>query len=117
MYEPYWYKATVTKVVDGDTVHVTVSYGLDQYGNYTLRLAGIDTPEMSTNEGKVARAYVEDWLEARPNLLLHTVKDKREKYGRYLAYLYDADRLDDPSLNQLLLDQGLARPYDGGVRA
>jgi micrococcal nuclease len=116
VFEPYWYKATVTKVVDGDTVHATVEYGLDQRGDYTLRLAGIDAPELSTNEGKIAKAFVEDWLESRPHILIKTVKDHREKYGRYLAVIYDAERAYDPSLNQVLLDEHLARPYDGGAR-
>jgi micrococcal nuclease len=115
VFEPYWYKATVTKVVDGDTVHATVEYGLDQRGDYTLRLAGIDAPETSTNEGKVAKAFAEDWLEARPHILINTVKDHREKYGRYLAYIYNADKV-EPSLNQTLVNEELARPYSGGAR-
>lgn len=108
----YQYQCRVTKVVDGDTMHVTVSLGLDSYQNITLRLAGLDTPEMSTPEGKTAKVWVQEWVDAHVDsdgyLPLATIKDRREKYGRYLAVV--------GTLNDELLSNGIARPYDGGKR-
>lgn len=112
----YEYKARVVKVVDGDTLHLDVDLGCDIHLGMTVRLAGIDAPEMSTNEGKVAKAWVEDWLESCTYLIIQTVKDKKEKYGRYLAYVLDPDQPTLPSLNQQLVNEGLAKLYDGGPR-
>lgn len=108
----YQYRCKVTRVVDGDTLRVTVSLGLDTYQDITLRLSGLDAPEMSTPEGKAAKAWVQDWLIAHEDdggwLPLDTIKDHREKYGRYLAVVGD--------LNADLLSNGIARPYGGGKR-
>lgn len=66
--------------------------GLDITVNMTLRLYGLDCPELPTEEGVAARDYVTGWLADHPGpLALRTVKDKREKYGRYLADLVAAD--------------------------
>lgn len=112
----YEYKARVVKVVDGDTLHLDVDLGCDSHLMMTVRLAGIDAPEIRTNEGKVSKAWVENWLEARPNLILRTIKDTREKYGRYLGVVVDADRPTDYTLNEALVNEHLAVPYDGGKR-
>lgn len=108
--------ATVTKVVDGDTLHLDVDLGCDITVAMTVRLFGVNAPEHGTPEGDAATAFVRSWVAtwgASP-FRLRTVKDKREKYGRYLADLltYDAE----PSLCEALLAAGHAVPYDGGAR-
>lgn len=116
----YWYKADVTRDVDGDTVHIDWDLGKDTHVMDTLRFMGINAPEMSTAEGKAAAAFVQNWLQERGgHIAINTVKDRREKYGRYLAYIYDlADLPTEPvvdqskSLNQLLVVEGLAVPYN-----
>lgn len=117
----YEYSASVVKVVDGDTLHLNVDLGCDVRLKMTVRLADIDAPEISTNEGKVSKAFVEDWLEScTQGLTIKTVKDRREKYGRYLAFVYDTSKLDlvpEPlSLNEQLVNEGLAKSYTGGKR-
>lgn len=106
----YEYNARVIRVVDGDTVWLDVDLGCDVHVQMDIRLYGINAPEMSTNEGKVAKAFVEDWLEARPALILHTIKDKREKYGRYLGILSNF-AVTEPTLNDRLVAEKLAVPY------
>ena len=110
--------ATVVRVVDGDTLHLNVDLGCDIEVAMTVRLSGLNAPEMSTVEGKAAKAYVEQWVEERgPRFVVRTEKDKREKYGRYLADLlpFDAEPFTD-SLCQALLTYRYAVPYSGGKR-
>jgi micrococcal nuclease len=120
----YEYRATLLRVVDGDTVHLAVDLGFDVTLNITGRLHGINTPEMNTEAGHAARGYLLDLIgPAEPGvwlgrLLVHTVKDRREKYGRYLVTLWrDGEDTDQaPSINQRLVGAGHAQPYSGGTR-
>lgn len=108
----YEYKCAVTKVVDGDTLWLQVDLGIDISVRLSVRLYGLNTPEMSTPEGPVAKQFVLDWLEASSNsLVLRTIKDRKEKYGRYLGIILDVGT--GKSLNDALLEAGLAVPYYG----
>lgn len=102
----YDYRVKVLRVVDGDTLHVTVDLGFDQRVDKSLRLYGINCPEMNTPEGVAAKAFVEK-LVSRVTFL-RTVKDRREKYGRYLGTLYDSQWKD---LNQEIIEAGHAVSY------
>lgn len=109
---PYIYQATVDEVVDGDTLWLEVDLG---FGTHTLkdfRLAGLDAPETSTPEGKVSKRWVQEQLPVGSKVLVQTTRT--EKYGRYLATVW-IDGV-GVSLNQQLLNGGLAKPYDGGKR-
>lgn len=107
--EHYERHATVRKVVDADTLHLTVDLGCDTCINMTVRLYGVNAPENSTPEGRAATAFVVAWVAANPHLAVRTVKDRREKYGRYLADLLPADG--GPSLCTVLLGAGHATVY------
>lgn len=103
-------RASVTKVVDGDTLHLSVDLGCDVYVAMTVRLYGLNAPELSTAEGVAARDFVVRWVASHgPVFALRTVKDRKEKYGRYLADLLPVDGT--ASLCSLLLDSGRAVPY------
>jgi endonuclease YncB( thermonuclease family) len=107
---PYPRTCTVTEVVDGDTLHVIADPGLDLSVKMTLRLYGINTPELPTPEGLAAKGFVEAWvLSNGPLFILLTVKDKREKYGRYLADLMPLGGVD--TLCQELLANHFAVVY------
>jgi micrococcal nuclease len=105
--------ATVTEVVDGDTIDAAIDLGFRVRYDVRVRLAGIDAPEVRAKgpEGEAAR----DWLRARlpvgtPVVL---VTDKpSDKYGRYLAWVFEG--LDN--VNAEIVAAGHARPYDGGAR-
>ena len=78
----------VTKVTDGDTIHVTY-LGVDE----RVRLIGIDTPEVPWYGGKGECYGVEAGLYARSRLSAKTVRlsfdqAHRDRYGRLLAYVY-----------------------------
>lgn len=85
----YEYRCTITKVVDADTFHVAIDLGLDVTINETVRLSGVNAPEMGTDAGKAAKVWVESELANRgtKGWTIKTTKDKREKYGRYLGAL------------------------------
>jgi len=115
----YTYTARVQRVVDADTLLLTVDAGFDNWHDARVRLRGIDAPEMSTSAGLRAYQYVKKALGDRPVV----IKSYKEgKYGRYLVdVFYCKNRVADPQtiadegifLNQELLNRGLAKPYKG----
>lgn len=108
------YRCTVGKVVDGDTLRLVIDLGCDVTTRMTVRLAGVDTPELGTVDGATAKTLATEWVSQATGLTLATLKDKREKYGRYLGVLMRTG--DDESLNSYLLRVGYATPYTGGSR-
>ena len=89
----YIYKADLIRVVDGDTVDLIIDLGFDTSRIERFRLYGIDAPEMNTAEGKAAKAWLEDAIRPPEPIYVQTIqlstKAKRDKYGRFLAVLYD----------------------------
>jgi micrococcal nuclease len=112
----YEYAATLMGIVDGDTVHLRISLGMETYLNTTIRLYGINTPELTSHDAAErvkavkAREFLRSRLPEDPNALtIRTYKDKREKYGRYLADIFVGQ--ETTSVNAELLGLGLAVPY------
>ncbi len=89
----YIYKAELIRVVDGDTVEIIIDQGFSNFTKQTMRLYGIDAPEMRTAAGKEAKAWLWDALQPLEAIYVQTIqlstKAKRDKYGRFLAVLYD----------------------------
>lgn len=104
----YEYAATILANVDADTVHARVDLGIDVRIDLVLRFAGINAPELKTAEGKTAAAYVASVIPPGTALTIRTAKDHKEKFGRYLGWLFLGD---GTCLNQSLVDQGMAVPY------
>jgi micrococcal nuclease len=110
---PYRYYATLDRVVDGDTIDLTVDLGFSISYRIRARLVGIDTHETfgvahdSAEYAKgVAEAdFVEAWLTEATQLLVATKKDRTGKYGRYLAtiFRYTEDGWEVDSLNAQLV--------------
>jgi micrococcal nuclease len=103
----YEYKAKIIRVVDGDTVDAEVDLGFHVVITMKFRLAGINAPEMKTAEGKKAKSALISVIEGKTVKIL-TIKDKQEKYGRYLAIILENDK---NNVNNWLVEQGLATPY------
>jgi endonuclease YncB( thermonuclease family) len=81
-------------VVDGDTLNVGVDLGMEVAMNTTLRMYGINAPELSTQAGKDAKRWAIAWFGQHcptGQFTIQTVKDKTEKYGRYLATVIAPD--------------------------
>src|SRR3954452_21959356 len=100
-------EATVTRVVDGDTVHIAIG-GADE----TVRYIGVDTPEsVKPNTpvqcfAKAASAANERLVDGQRVRIVYDA-ERRDRYGRLLAYVYRAR--DDAFVNAALLREGYAR--------
>ena len=86
----YNYKAIITEVVDGDTVTARVDLGFGIERTDRFRLYGINAPEMKLDTkiaGEASKARLAE-LVLNKQVVISTYKDKREKYGRYLATIF-----------------------------
>jgi len=88
----YEYRATVVRVVDGDTVYVTADLGFDISFVIDLRLLDFDAPEIfhyscqaELDHGERAKALANRLLPVGETVTINTQKDHTGKYGRYLA--------------------------------
>lgn len=93
----YQYKAFIKNVVDGDTLEIDIDLGLFVWlHGEKIRLFGINTPEVFGVKkdspewilGSKASGFVKLILKEKDEIIIETIKDKKEKYGRYLAVVY-----------------------------
>ncbi|TLM97920.1 MAG: hypothetical protein FDZ75_03520, partial [Actinobacteria bacterium] len=80
-------EAVVTRVVDGDTIHVRFS---DDGATEKIRIIGVDTPEYTKEiepYGAEASRYAQDRLSGR-TVYLERDAELRDRYGRMLAYVW-----------------------------
>ena len=115
----------INRVVDGDTIDVTIDLGFDLYKKERVRIAGVDTPEKRTRdkEEKVLGIDATNWLKERLEAAIKgddelTIRTELVggvgKYGRLLGWLYIGDA--ETSLNELMISEGYAWSYDGGTK-
>ena len=115
----------INRVVDGDTIDVTIDLGFDLTKKERVRVAGVDTPEKRTRdkEEKALGIDATNWLKEKlqaavagdDDLIIRTELDGGiGKYGRLLGWLYIGDG--DVSLNEKMIGEGYAHPYDGGTK-
>ena len=108
----YEYKAKIIDVYDGDTVTANVELGFNVSMEIKIRLYGIDTPEIRGEEkelGLKSKARLESLILDK-TVIIKTYKDKKEKFGRWLAEIYE-NKESEKSVNQILLSEGLAKSY------
>lgn len=108
----YEYRATAIEVHDGDTLKLDVDLGLRTHHIAWFRLSHINAPELKDAGGAATRDRVKQ-LVGSQILIIRTTKDKTEKYGRWLCEIILPDNRD---LGTVLVEEGLARPYEGGRR-
>ena len=80
------YKATLQKVVDGDTIRVELDLGFGVFHREILRLGKINTAERGTKKGTVATAKLKQILKNVKTLIIKT--NKTDIYGRYIADVF-----------------------------
>jgi micrococcal nuclease len=98
-------RGTVTRVVDGDTMHVRLESGRTE----KVRLIGIDTPELGRCLAGRATRVARDLAERRRVVLKgDATQATRDRYGRLLAYAWIRGERD---LGYQMLQRGLARVY------
>jgi endonuclease YncB( thermonuclease family) len=100
-------------VYDGDTINnVRIDLGLNIFSFVDLRLNRIDTPEIKTKNpvekahGLEARDFLRNILRGRNDITIHILK--YEKYGRCLSEVF----IGEQNVNDILLEKGLAKPYN-----
>jgi len=115
----------INRVVDGDTIDVTIDLGFDLFKKERVRVAGVDTPEKRTRdlEEKALGIDATNWLKnhldsaitGEEDLIIRTeLVGGMGKYGRLLGWLYIGDA--ELSLNEKMIEEGYAWAYDGGTK-
>ena len=115
----YEYRATVVKVIDGDTVDVDIDLGFGiVMQDERVRIMGIDTPESRTRDkveklfGKAASARVKELLSK--DIILKTQiardgEDMKGKYGRILGdFIIEDHEGKEEMLTDILVAEGHA---------
>ena len=113
------YNATVTRVVDGDTIDAIVDLGFSTFKKVRIRMHGINAPESRTRDleekkkGLAAKARLIEMLEENKNefiLVSHGVG----KFGRCLGEIFLNKK--ENSINKQLIWEGHGTEYYGGKR-
>ena len=125
----------VVHVYDGDTCHIVIKYN-NKFTKFTCRLNGLDTAEMTSKDdtkkqkaiqarnfliNKVTGQTVKSDVTKKEIKKLLSLSNKlcyvhfhgQDKYGRWLVELYE-NKDDKVTINQQLINSGLAVEYDGG---
>ncbi len=120
----------INKVLDGDTIDVTIDLGFDLYKKERVRVAGVDTPEKRTRdlEEKALGIDATNWLKEK---LEDTINGDGElsvrtelvggvgKYGRILGEFWVEQHSEEgnvsakTNINQLMIEEHHAAPYHG----
>jgi micrococcal nuclease len=98
--EDYVREAKVLRVVDGDTLDLSVDLGFRCYQTIRVRLKGINTPEIygvkkgsaEYTKGLIASDATKDWIaDHAPDGKVLVQTWKTGKFGRWLADVRDLD--------------------------
>ena len=104
----------VTRVYDGDTIFGVADMGFNTFKKISVRLEGINTPEIRTKDldekkaGYAARDFLRNLIEKSDKVYVKTTK--KGKYGRWVGRIY----VDHPELgfsfevNNLMVSSGHA---------
>ena len=109
----FTYNATCVKVVDGDTLDLNLDLGFGIHKIDRFRISGINTPETygvkkesaEYAAGMKSKLRLKELVEGK-ELIVHTEKDKKGKYGRYIATI--TVELTGEDVGEVLVNEGLA---------
>lgn len=109
----------IVDVYDGDTVKIVLNLSINSdYFRWNCRLSGINTPEIRTKNTKEKEfgLLVRDKLKERiENKILLIKCGEFDKYGRLLVEIYENNG-QLFSINNWLIENNYAKPYDGGTK-
>ena len=119
--------SSLEKVVDGDTIDVTLDLGFDVCTRQRVRLLGIDTPESRTSDaeekkfGLLSKEKLKEWcmkavVSEKDDIEIELrcpEKDSRGKFGRILAEVLVSEDGQWTNVNKWMCDEGYAVPYIG----
>ena len=109
MIDLYTYKCSVLRIIDGDTVELSIDLGLNVHIHHVCRLYGIDAAEVRSEPETAAEATARlSELLANTPIICRTIKDRTGKYGRYLVTLIDKH---GTNINEAMVLGGYAARY------
>jgi micrococcal nuclease len=122
MSQLYYYKLSNIRIVDGDTIDADIDLGFKVSTRQRIRLNRINAPETRLqskiknlddriNEkklGLIAKSHLAKTCKEHI-IYLHSVGSG--KYGRVLGELYYDDSDTKVCINDLMLSEGVVRPY------
>lgn len=118
--QKFVYEAKVLSVHDGDTISVEIDLGFELKFTDKIRFYGLNAPELKMRNdknklvenpaGTKTLEIVKEFLPIGSTIVVETIKDKKEKYGRYLANIYAMRDGEQINVNKWLLDYELAVP-------
>ncbi|HGY55743.1 MAG TPA: nuclease [Caldithrix abyssi] len=108
----FFYKAQIISVYDGDTCTADIDLGMGIWNRgEKLRLARINAPELRGEErpaGLQSRDFLRSLIDGK-EVFVQTIKDRKGKYGRYLAEIWLEDSSDNwINVNDRLVSEGFA---------
>ena len=119
--EPFAYRFSVGRVIDGDTLEGDIDLGCNVHlDDQRLTLLRVNTPERkgpTRAAGDKAKTFTERWLANHANIVIRSRKRdakhaERDSFGRYLVEVYGDDEGGRQScLNDALLESGNAVPF------
>jgi len=123
--------SSLEKIVDGDTIDVSIDLGFDVCTKQRVRLLGIDTPESRTRDldekkfGLLSKKKLREWcLKAVASEkddieieLRCPEKDSRGKFGRILAEVWVCEDGQWTNVNRWMCENHYAVPYTGQNKA
>lgn len=109
----YQYRASLEKIIDGDTCVCSIDVGFDTYMRKYVRLAGINAPELNSTSEEIrtaamaSKTYLESILPVGSVFIVNS--KKLDPYRRPIAEIYLPGN--PVSINQQMIDAGHAVKY------
>lgn len=98
--------ATVVRVIDADTIVLDLDLGWHITRRDSVRIIGVNAPELSTPEGRAAKNWAVAELPEGTEVLF--ISQELDKYGRPLGDIMYWLKI----YSQELIEQGMAVPYE-----
>lgn len=89
----YVYRAQALRIIDGDTYVLRIDLGFRCFVDLEARLHGVNTPELSTDAGKQALAFVSELIGVGGELVVQSYRDKRS-FARWVVDVWLPDGRD-----------------------
>tara|TARA_R110000851_G_scaffold304555_1_gene462427 strand:- start:137 stop:517 length:381 start_codon:yes stop_codon:yes gene_type:complete len=121
MMVPYFYKADLIRVIDGDTLVAMLDLGFECRYEAKIRFAGVNAPESRTRdlrEKALAKVATDRVIELLSGSELQVLSFGKGKFGRVLGvpYYIPDGKIKKINLCEQLVSEGLCREYSGGKR-
>jgi len=101
----YEYFATANKIVDGDTINLTIDLGFRMTMTANCRLSEINAPEINTEAGKQSKQFLETLI--KPGQKYFIQSTGLDKYGRPIVKIF----VNDMVVNYHMIEMGFAKQY------